>query len=206
MQQSHKHCLTQATYYDKAALMLASQYHCFQLMSKSVQKTLQCISLISSFFQETTWWPCMTSSISFRGVVGDYSVPHKEEKSSSLLEDILRTAEQNNTQLLWHNLRIFFSYIKFRHNSTIVIDLSYPEIYEALFEKRNWKYVYCITKEAIPPDALDPHSQEFFIIIFFVDTDFVGDKLTHRSRTSYVVILNSASIIGFPSSRVDILV
>ena len=53
--------------------------------------------------------------------------------------------------------------------------------------------MYGITQEPLPENAPAPLGNEF-IIRAYVDASFAGCKVTRRSRTGFIVYLNSAPI------------
>ena len=93
-----------------------------------------------------------------------------------------------------------FGYLKSHHNSRLVLDPTYPEIDEEEFVKRDWKQFYGDISEELPPGRPRPLGKEF-IIRAFVDADFAGDKLTRRSRTGFIVMLNNAPIFWFTKKQ-----
>jgi hypothetical protein len=89
-------------------------------------------------------------------------------------------------------LRIF-SYLKKHHNSRIAFDPTYPEIDQSQFPRKDWRRFYDNAEEPLPPNAPKPLGKPITIRIY-VDADHAGDQLTRRSRTGYIVFLNSAVI------------
>lgn len=89
-------------------------------------------------------------------------------------------------------LRIF-GYLRKHHNSRIAFDPTYPIIDYESFETKDWKRFYNNVKEPLPPNAPEPRGRPVVARIF-VDADHAGDKLTRRSRTGYIMYLNSAVI------------
>ena len=61
------------------------------------------------------------------------------------------------------------------------------------FPKRDWSKFYGDVLEEKPPNAPEPFGKEF-IMRAYVDSDHAGEKITRRSRTGSLVLLNSASI------------
>ena len=88
---------------------------------------------------------------------------------------------------------LIYAYLKIHHNARIVFDPTYPEIDENKFEKKDWSGMYGTTKEPIPANAPEPLGNEF-IIRAYVDASFAGCKVTRRSRTGFIVYLNSSPI------------
>ena len=87
-----------------------------------------------------------------------------------------------------------FAFLKNKHNSEMVFDPTHIDIDEAIFEPQDWKHtVYGECKEDLPPNAPEPRG-EGFKIKSYVDSDHAGDSITRRSRTGFIVYLNSAPI------------
>ena len=93
-----------------------------------------------------------------------------------------------------------FSYLKKYHNSRIVFDPTYPDIQINDFEKKNWEQHYGNCEEEIPEDCPRPLGKEL-IIRSYVDADFAGDVLTRRSRTGFIVMLNSSPVYWFSKKQ-----
>ena len=87
-----------------------------------------------------------------------------------------------------------FSYLKWKHNTRMVFDPTYPMIDMADFKQRDWANFYGDVKEAIPPNAPRALGKEVDLRLF-VDSDHAGEKLTRRSRTGYFIYLNMAPIV-----------
>ena len=90
-----------------------------------------------------------------------------------------------------HQCFHIFSYLKSHHNARLVFDPSYPEIDFSKFEKYEWEIYYDKVKEDVPLNA--PLRLEF-IIRAYVDASHASCKLTRRSRTEFIVMLNNSSI------------
>lgn len=93
-----------------------------------------------------------------------------------------------------------FSYLKSNHNARLVLDPSYPEIDDEQFPRREWKQQYGDDKEETPANAPKPLGLEF-VIKAYVDASHAGCKLTRRSRTGFVVFLNSAPIFWYSKKQ-----
>jgi hypothetical protein len=89
-------------------------------------------------------------------------------------------------------LRVF-SYLKKHHNARIAFDPTYPEIDYSKFERRDWRRFYNNVIEPIPPNAPKPLGK-LVVIRFYVDADHAGDQITRRSRTGFIMFINSAVI------------
>ena len=73
-----------------------------------------------------------------------------------------------------------FIYLNTKHNSQLVLDLSYPEINHSDFPENEWTLMYGNVTEAIPPDAPTPHGKQVNLLLY-VNSDHAGDKYTHWS-------------------------
>jgi hypothetical protein len=92
-----------------------------------------------------------------------------------------------------------FAYLEKKHNSRLVFDPSYPDIDMREFKECEWKEFYGDAKEAIPPNAPKPRGKEVDIRLF-VDSDHAGDQATRRSRSGFLIYINSA-LIAWHSKR-----
>ena len=87
-----------------------------------------------------------------------------------------------------------FAYLKNKHNAEIVFDPSEPDIDDTHFEKQDWKNtVYGEGEEELPPNARTPRGYGFKIKAY-VDSDHAGDSITRRSRSGFIIYLNSSPI------------
>ena len=89
-----------------------------------------------------------------------------------------------------------FAYLKRHHNAEMVFDPSGCDLDRNLFPKRDWSYsAYGCEEpeEETPPDMPKPIGREFTMRVY-VDSDHAGDQITRRSRTGFVVFLNSSPI------------
>jgi hypothetical protein len=117
----------------------------------------------------------------------------------SMLSSFVAMPREGHLQQLYH----IFAYLKRHHNARIVFDPSYPEINEEDFPRRNWMSHYGDAKEDIPLNAPEALGMEF-IIRAYVDSDHAGDKLTRRSRTGFLVYLNSAPIYWLSKKQTSV--
>lgn len=109
---------------------------------------------------------------------------------TSLLASQMALPRQGPLNQLYH----IFAFLKLKHNSEMVLDPSEPNINEELFPKEDWQYTgYGTGSEILPPNA--PSSRGYgFKMIAYVDSDHAGDSITRRSRTGFIVNLNSSPI------------
>ena len=93
---------------------------------------------------------------------------------------------KGNLQQLFH----VFAYLKNKRNVRLVFELSYLEIDFDQYEmNKEWKKFNGMVIEDIP----EPLGKEF-ILRAYVDANYVGDKLTRRSGTGYIVFINMSPI------------
>ena len=93
-----------------------------------------------------------------------------------------------------------FAYLQSHHNTRVVFDPSYRDIDEVFIEKKDWSDFYNVEEERIPDNAPRPLGKEF-IVRAFVDASYAGCKLTRRSRTGFVVYLNSDPIYWYSKKQ-----
>ena len=107
----------------------------------------------------------------------------------SMMSSHVAMPRQGHLQQLYQ----MFGYLKCHHNARIMMDPSYPEILEHEFPKHEWKKFYKVSEEAVPPNAPKPLGLEL-VIRAYVDADHAGDKITRRSRTGFIIFINSAPV------------
>ncbi|EJK65892.1 hypothetical protein THAOC_13210, partial [Thalassiosira oceanica] len=92
-----------------------------------------------------------------------------------------------------------FGYLREHHNAAMVFDPAAWDVPATDFQKKDWNYsVYgCdgLTEE-LPADMPTPLGKTMRMHVY-VDSDHAGDSVTRRSRTGFVVFLNSAPIFWF---------
>ena len=94
-----------------------------------------------------------------------------------------------------------FAFLKGRHNGVMVFDPTEPEIDETKFEREDWSATpYGLCKEDYPMNAPEPLGIGF-IMRAFVDSDHAGDMVTRRSRTGFMIFLNSAPIYWYSKKQ-----
>jgi hypothetical protein len=94
-----------------------------------------------------------------------------------------------------------FAYLKKKHNSRLVYDPTYPTIDFGKFKaKEDWENFYGDVKEAIPTNAPKPRGRSVMLRCF-VDSDHAGDKVTRRSRTWLIQMINMAPIAWYSKKQ-----
>ena len=92
-----------------------------------------------------------------------------------------------------------FSYLWDHHNAELVFDLSDPVIDEAKYERKDWtssEFGHIDGIEELPKNAPEPRGLGFTIRAK-VDADHASDTVTRRSRTGFLVYINSALVYWF---------
>lgn len=100
-----------------------------------------------------------------------------------------------------------YANLKIKHNVTAVFDPTHPEIDDSVFIRCNWEDMYPDAKELIPPDAPKPQGKDVDLRLF-VDSDHAGDSVNRRSRTGYMIYMNSAPTVFYckKQNRVELSV
>lgn len=117
----------------------------------------------------------------------------------SMMSSYVAMPREGHLQQLYH----MFGYLKAHHNARLIMDPSYPDILEEDFPKESWEQHYSVEKEAIPTNAPKPLGFEM-VIRAFVDADHAGDKVTRRSRTGFVVFVNSAPVMWISKKQAGV--
>ena len=83
----------------------------------------------------------------------------------------------------------------------MMFDPTEPDIDDAQFTREDWSAsVYGECKEEVPPNMPEPRGIGF-IMRAFVGSDHDGDIMTRRSRTWFLIFLNSAPIYWFSKKQ-----
>ena len=114
----------------------------------------------------------------------------------SMMSSYVAMPREGHLQQLFH----MFVYLKGHHNSRIVFDPTYPVIDESQFVRRDWSDFYGNVKEEIPENVPKPHGKEM-LIRAYVDADFAGDRLSRRSRSGFIVMLNGSPVQWFSKKQ-----
>jgi hypothetical protein len=90
----------------------------------------------------------------------------------------------------------------------MVFDATEPEIDMTMFDKKDWSNTVYVPsdgeiKEALPTDMPKARGKGF-IMRAYVDSDHAGDTVTRRSRTGYLIYLNSALICWHSKKQTSI--
>ena len=98
-----------------------------------------------------------------------------------------------------------FAYLKRNHNSEMIFDPSDPDIDQSLFDRKDWTASeFGLTlDEVLPPNMPTPRGMGF-VMRAFVDADHAGDSITRRSRTGFLIYLNSAPIYWMSKKQTSV--
>ena len=117
----------------------------------------------------------------------------------SMMSSFVAMPREGHLQQVYH----IFAYLKKHHNARLVFDPSYPDLEESDFERKDWTSKYDDASKDVPSNASKPLGNEF-VIPAYVDTDHVGDRVTRRSRTGFLVYLNSSPIQWFTKKQTSV--
>ena len=113
------------------------------------------------------------------------------------MASMMALPREGHLEQLYH----MFAYLRIKHNSAMVFDPSEPTINESSFQREDWSATpYGNSKEDIPPNAPPPRGIGMTMRAF-VDSDHAGEILTRRSRTGFLIFLNSAPIYWFSKKQ-----
>ena len=97
-----------------------------------------------------------------------------------------------------------FAFLKSKHNGVMVFDPTEPDIDKTQFPTEDWSAsAYGECKEELPSNM--PESRGIgFTMRSFVDSDHAGDMITRRSRTGFIIFLNSSPIFWYSKKQTSI--
>ena len=79
-------------------------------------------------------------------------------------------------------------------------DPSYPEIDHNVFKKWDWSEFYRDAKEAVPMNAAEPWGKDVDICMF-VDSDHAWLEVFHRSKSCFLICVNTALVQWFSKKQ-----
>lgn len=119
---------------------------------------------------------------------------------TSAMASMMAMPRQGHLEQLYH----MFAYLKIKHNSSMVFDPTEPDIDDTQFPKEDWTAsAYGDCREELPPNMPDPKGVGFTMRAF-VDSDHAGELTTRRSRTGFIIFLNSAPIFWFSKRQTSV--
>jgi len=86
-----------------------------------------------------------------------------------------------------------YAYLKQKYNLRLAFDPTYPPIDMSDFKECDWKQFYGDMTESMPPNVPEPRDKDVDLRMF-VDSDHAGEKMTRRSRTGFMIFMNTALI------------
>ena len=99
-----------------------------------------------------------------------------------------------------------FAHLKKYHNTEMVFDPSEPMIDESLFGAKDWtstEFGHVQGKEELPSNMPQPRGLGF-IVHAKVDADHASDTVTRRSRTGFLVWINSALVYWMSKKQTSV--
>jgi hypothetical protein len=108
----------------------------------------------------------------------------------SMLSSHLALPREGYLQQVLH----IFAYLKKYHNTELVYDPSDPCVDESDFERQDWassEFGHLEGDEELPPNMPNPRGMGFTMSAK-VDADHASDTVSRRSRTGFLVYLNSS--------------
>ncbi len=99
-----------------------------------------------------------------------------------------------------------FAYLKKYHNTEMVFDPSDPVVDEAAFDRKDWtssEFGHVTGEEEKPANMPQPRGMGF-VLRAKVDADHAADTVTRRSRTGFLVFLNSAPIYWLSKKQASV--
>lgn len=119
----------------------------------------------------------------------------------SMLSSHLALPRQGHLKQLYN----IFAYLKKYHNAEMVFDPSDPSINKHLFERKDWTATeFGLTLSEELPSNMPEGRGQGFTMRAFVDADHAGDSITRRSRTGFLVYLNSAPIYWLSKKQTSV--
>lgn len=95
-----------------------------------------------------------------------------------------------------------FAHLKSHHNSEMVFDPSVPDIEPEDYQRRDWEATaFGDELEEVLPENCPEALGMGLVMRAYVDADHAGDSVTRRSRTGFLVFLNSALIYWFSKKQ-----
>lgn len=99
-----------------------------------------------------------------------------------------------------------FSYLRKYHNTEMVFDPSDPVVDEAAFERQDWtstEFGHIVGQEVLPPNPPEGRGRGF-VITAKVNASHAADTITRRSRTGFIVYLNSAPLYWMSKKQTSV--
>lgn len=117
----------------------------------------------------------------------------------SMVSSHMDLPREGHLEQLFH---IFFHLSKY-HNTVIVFDLSDPVIDASKYQRKDWassEFGHLPAARQVPPNMPEPRCQGFTVRAK-VDADHAADTVTKRSRTGFLVYINSALVYWYSKKQ-----
>ena len=121
---------------------------------------------------------------------------------TSMMSSHLALPREGHLEQVLH----MFAHLKKYHNTEMVFDPSEPMIDESLFEAKDWtstEFGHVQGKEELPSNMPQPRGLGF-IVHAKVDADHASDTVTRRSRTGFLVWINSALVYWMSKKQTSV--
>ena len=110
----------------------------------------------------------------------------------SILSHFLANPREGHLEQVFH----IFAYLKRYNKSIMVFDDTEPVFDESRFTKCDWTEFYPGAHEAVPPKAPELRGQSVSMTCF-VDADHAGCRVTRRSQTGIIIMVNRSPILWY---------
>jgi hypothetical protein len=120
----------------------------------------------------------------------------------SMMSSHLALPREGHLQQIYH----MFAYLKHHHNAEMVFDPTELEVDKSQFEQKDWTSTSEMAEglsEILPANMQEPRGFGF-TMRSYVDADHATDSMTHKSRSGFIVLLNSAPIYWMSKKQVSV--
>ena len=118
----------------------------------------------------------------------------------SAMASMMALPREGHLDQLFH----MFAFLKGNHNGVMVFDPTEPTIDESQFPDQDWSASpYAGSTEELPPNMCEPRGVGMTMRAF-VDSDHATDTTNRRSRTGFIIFLNSAPIYWYSKKQTSV--
>ena len=121
---------------------------------------------------------------------------------TSMMSSHLALPREGHLKQVFH----IFAYLRKYHNTEMVFDPSDPIIDHEKFARQDWtssEFGHIDGKEELPGNMPEPRGKGFAIVAK-VDADHAADTTTRRSRTGFLIFLNSAPLYWMSKKQASV--
>jgi hypothetical protein len=108
----------------------------------------------------------------------------------SLMSSYMAAPREGHLEQLFH----IFGYLKSHERSRLVFDDTMPYFDESRFTKCDWSEYYPGAEDLLPPNMPQPLGRSVMVSCY-VDADHAGCRVTRRSHTGILILVNLAPIL-----------